>query len=210
MIFQSSAADVDIAVVAAYRAFHRPELFRRRPKQLGRLVQGTWMDARYINPFLKSVRNTLQTMCRLPVDIGRPELKTKDEPMTDVSAIIGFSGDAAGTVVLHFSFDTASKIASAFAGTPIDPSHADFADALGELANMVAGGAKCQFEGLDISISLPNVIVGKNHNVSASRSAPRLAIPCVTQVGTFYMEVGMVLSKPSRSNASAAVAGATA
>lgn len=169
------------------------------------------MDVRYINPFLKSVRNTFQTMCNLVLEVGKPELKAKDEPKTDVSAIIGFSGDAAGAVVLHFSFETAAKIAGIFAGTQIDPNHPDFADALGELANMVAGGAKCQFEGLDISISLPSVIVGKNHNVSASKNAPRLVIPCVTKAGTFFMEVGMVLGKtPAAVVATPAVAGACA
>lgn len=168
------------------------------------------MDVRYINPFLKSVRNTFQTMCSLTVEVGKPELKAKDEPKTDVSAIIGFSGDAAGAVVLHFGFDSAAKIASIFAGSQIDQDHPDFADALGELANMVAGGAKCQFEGLDISISLPSVIVGRDHNVSASKNAPRLVIPCVTKAGTFNMEVGMVLGKNPTSVQKPAVAGACA
>lgn len=169
------------------------------------------MDVRYINPFLKSVKNTFQTMCTLTVEVGKPEMKAKDEPNSDVSAIIGFSGDAAGAVILHFGFDAAAKLTSLFAGTQIDANHPDFADALGELANMVAGGAKCQFEGLDISISLPSVIVGKNHSVSASRSAPRLLIPCVTCAGTFYMEVGMVLKKtPVKLASSPAVAGAIA
>lgn len=169
------------------------------------------MDVRYINPFLKSVRNTFQTMCKLALEVGRPELKEKGQPKTDVSAIIGFSGDAAGAVVLHFGFDTATKIATTFAGEPIDPEHADFADALGELANMVAGGAKRQFAGLDISISLPSVIVGKDHNVSASKNAPRLVIPCVTKAGTFYMQVGMVLERTSaRAAVMPAVEGARA
>ena len=135
------------------------------------------MDARYINPFVKSVCNTFGTMCGLPVTIGKPSLKQGDQPYSDVSSVIGFSGDATGSVVLNFGFETASKIASSFAGIDITPEHPDFADALGELANMVAGGAKAQFEGLNISISLPNVIVGPKHNVSASKNTPRLIIP---------------------------------
>ena len=109
--------------------------------------------------------------------------------------MIGFSGDAAGSVVLNFSFETASKIATAFAGAEMAPEHPDFADAIGEQANMVAGGAKSQFEGLNISISLPNVSVGPNHNVSASKSTPRIVIPCTTDAGTVKVEVAMVLGK---------------
>ncbi len=152
------------------------------------------MDVRFINPFVKSVCNTFETMCSLKVAVGRPELKTCGDPATDVSGVIGFSGDAAGSVVLHFDFDVACKVASRFAGVEITPDHADFADAVGELANMVAGGAKAQFEGLDISVSLPNVIVGHKHNVVASRTSPRIVIPCTTDAGVFHVEVGMVLA----------------
>lgn len=166
------------------------------------------MDARYINPFIKSVTNTFQTMCNLKVSVQSPVLKTDNNPRTDVSSVIGFSGDATGSVVIHFSFDMASKIASAFAGIEITPEHEDFADAIGELANMVAGGAKSKFEGLNISISLPNVIVGPNHNVSGSKSTPRLIIPCTTEIGTFFVEIGMVLGKPLPITPQTAEAGA--
>lgn len=167
------------------------------------------MDVRFINPFVKSICNTFETMCGLKVSVGSPALKTSDKPLTDVSGVIGFSGDAAGSVVLHFSFDIASKIATAFSGEEITPEHPDFADAIGELANMVAGGAKAKFEGLNISISLPNVIVGKDHNVSASKSTPRIVVPCTTEVGTFQVEIGMVLSKAGTVICSSIEAGAT-
>ncbi len=167
------------------------------------------MDVRFVNPFIKSIRNTLETMCSLKVDVAKPELKTGDSPSADVSSVIGFSGDAAGSVVVHFSFDSASKIASRFSGIDISPDHADFADALGELANMVAGGAKAQFEGLDISISLPNVIIGKNHSVSTSKNAPRILFRCSTEVGEFFVEVGMKVGKTSSAQvATTASAGA--
>jgi len=153
------------------------------------------MDVRFINPFVKSICNTFETMCSVPVTIGKPEIKTDNGPGSDVSSIIGFSGDAAGSVALHFGFDIASKLASKFAGIEITPEHDDFADAIGELANMVAGGAKAQFEGVSVSISLPNVIVGTNHNLSASKSVPRIMIPCKTELGSFMVEIGMVLTK---------------
>ncbi|UCE60021.1 MAG: chemotaxis protein CheX [Phycisphaerales bacterium] len=164
------------------------------------------MDVRYINPFVSSIKNTFETMCMLRVSVGKPELKSGKEPLSDVSAVIGFSGDAAGSVVLHFDFEAASKIASSFAQIEITPDHDDFADALGELANMIAGGAKSQFEGLSISISLPNVIVGPDHNVSASKNAPRIIIPCNTNAGTLQVEIGMVLAKKVGDSASKAVA----
>lgn len=153
------------------------------------------MDVRYINPFVRSINNTFEAMCGLPVSVGKPQIKGSGRAGTDVSGVIGFSGDAAGCVVLHFDSDTASKIATKFAGIDVTPDHPDFADAIGELANMVAGGAKAQFDGLDVSISLPNVIVGENHNVSASRVAPRIVVPCDTEAGQFHVEIGMEVGK---------------
>ena len=153
------------------------------------------MDALYINPFISSICNTFETMCNVPVTVGKPTLKTSDQPHSDVSSVIGFSGDAVGSVVLHFSYDIASKLASRFAGIEITPEHEDFADAVGELANIVAGGAKSKFEGLNIGVSLPNVVVGHNHNFSVSKTSPRLVIPCDTEVGQFYVEVAMELGK---------------
>lgn len=157
------------------------------------------MDVRYINPFMDSICNTFETMCRLKVKVGKPAVKTNYGHGYDVSGVIGFSGDAAGTVALLFNFVSASKIASAFAGIEITPEHPDFGDALGELANMVAGGAKSKFEGLNICISLPNVIVGEHHNISISKNTPRILIPCTTEVGDFAVEIGMVLHTAPKS-----------
>ena len=167
------------------------------------------MDVRFINPFIKSVCNTIGTMCDLKVSVGKPQLKSADENGADVSALIGFSGDAAGSVALRFDFAVAASIATAFAKTEITPEHEDFTDALGELANMVAGGAKAQFQGLAISISLPNVVIGKNHFVPNSKNAPRLIIPCSTTAGTFMVEVGMVLAHASAAQPVAETVGAT-
>ena len=150
------------------------------------------MDVRYINPFVKSIKNLFQTMLSTDVAFGRPFIPSpEDDWRTDVSGVIGFSGDASGAVILAFSMDTATKLASQFAGDTMTAEHPDFADAIGELANMVAGGAKPEFEGLDISISLPSVIVGEKHEVSNSRIHPGLVIPCETALGNFRVHVAM-------------------
>jgi chemotaxis protein CheX len=109
--------------------------------------------------------------------------------------MIGFSGDAAGCVVISFPKAVGVRAASTFARVGLGAGDWDFADALGELANMVAGNAKKDFEGVLISISLPSVIVGENHTVSKSDTSPRLVIPCETTLGAFSVEVGMKIEK---------------
>jgi len=131
------------------------------------------MDVRFVNAFVMSVCNTFETMCSLKVHVDKPCVS--DDTVGDVSAVIGFSGDAAGSVIIEFDFETASKIATAFAQTEIDPDHEDFADALGELANMVAGGAKAKFDGLKVDISLPSVVIGPHHRFPSSKNSQAVA-----------------------------------
>ena len=159
------------------------------------------MDVRYINPFVSSICNVFETMVGMAVTVGKPVLKQDTDSHSDVSGVIGFSGDASGSVVLAFPSDTATKVASSFAGIDLALEHPDFADAIGELANMVAGGAKSKFEGLKVNISLPNVIVGKQHNVCPSRTFPRIVFPCSTDAGAFFVEVGMVVEQNQKKDA---------
>jgi chemotaxis protein CheX len=165
------------------------------------------MDVRYINPFIASVKTVFETMVMTNVTVGKPiPAGGGNDPVVDVSAVIGLSGDAVGAVVLSFDMDTASNIASKFAGIELKPDHPDFSDALGELCNMVAGQAKAKLEGLNCSISLPSVIIGREHIVSQSRSKPRLLLPCQSDLGKFHVEVAMVVEKNANAPAAASAA----
>jgi len=151
------------------------------------------MDVEQINPFVNAAKHVFQTMVHLTLQTNAEELHVKkDQHGThDVSSIIGLSGDVVGAVVLSFPHITALKIASMFAGMELTEEHEDFPDAIGELANMIAGNAKRGLDGLDISISIPSVIIGQNHVVRGGKSIPRVIIPCNTPVGSFVIEVGM-------------------
>jgi len=172
------------------------------------------MDVRYINPFVESVKHLFKTMLGTELMLSKPVLSV-EEVHTDASAVIGFSGDATGCVVMCFPLATAVKAASTFAGVEMTKDHEDFADALGELANMVAGQAKANLAGLNVNISLPSVIIGKEHTVLQSKQRPRLAIPCNSPLGRFTVEVAMVVEKkqgagrpePATASAGAPVSG---
>lgn len=169
------------------------------------------MDARYINPFVASVKNVFKTMLATELVVGKPFITPPSkEPDADVSAVIGLSGDAVGCVVLSYVMETAVKAASRFAGTDLDSKHPDFADALGELANMVAGHAKAQMADLDVSISLPSVVIGAHHIVSQSKQSPRLALPCDSDLGRFHVEVAMEVGKKTTAPRPLAAVGAKA
>lgn len=149
------------------------------------------MDSSYIKPFIASAQNVFQMMLQLPVEIGEPTRKQPGKPSYDVSGIIGLSGDVEGTVVLSFPTKTAERVVSLFAGEDLTQAHEDFADAVGELVNMISGGAKAQFEGKQVSIACPSVIVGQNHLVLSRKDVLCIELPCSCDCGEFSLEVSM-------------------
>ena len=150
------------------------------------------MKVEYINPFIVATRHVFETVASCTVHAEAPELSTREGTMYDVSGIIGLSGGARGSVVISFPKEVALKIVTAFAGIESKCLDEDFCDAIGELANMVAGNAKKDLEGLNVSISIPSVVLGRDHRIVTERKTPCIAVPFVCDHGRFVIEVGLV------------------
>jgi chemotaxis protein CheX len=148
------------------------------------------LDPKLIVPLVNSIRAVFSTMVKVDVTICRPHVKTSPAPIYDVSGIIGLSGDLIGSIVVSFEMAAAGKIVSIFAGTELDPQSPDFPDAVGELANMIAGGAKKALGGL-ANITVPSVVIGAGHSVARLTDVPCIVIPCQTPVGNFAVEVSI-------------------
>jgi chemotaxis protein CheX len=147
--------------------------------------------------FVTSVREVLGTMLSTTVNVGTPFRKSDPARQHDISAVIGLSGNVVGSMVLSFDRPTALNMVRAFTGGATAEDSLDFADAIGELANMVAGAAKKRF-GTLASISLPSVIVGSGHAVARLHDSPSIIIPCATTLGRFDIEVSIkTISQPS-------------
>ena len=144
-------------------------------------------------------------MVEVEVRIGTPCTPDGAPHSSDVSSIVGFSGDVVGSVALCFPLPTAVAVASKFARCEMTEEHPDFADAIGELANMVAGHAKSKFENLTVSISLPRVVAGKGLRLLGSKCSPALLLPCESELGSFSVEL-MVDAEGGSAKASAQAA----
>ena len=114
------------------------------------------------------------------------------------------TGDVVGTVVLSLPAATASKIVECFVGSVIKMEDDDFADAVGELVNMISGGAKAKFEGEEVRISCPSVVIGKGHTVQQTSGSVCISIPCESACGGF--SVGVSIKKAGVSQASESAA----
>lgn len=121
----------------------------------------------------------------------KPYLKQTGGMSSGVSGIIAFTGSVRGSIVVCMPLDVASELIKCFVGGPLPPDHPDFADAIGELVNMIAGGAKTMFNEPAVTIGCPSVIVGKEHQVFQRKDDPIIIIPCICGPGTFTVEVAL-------------------
>lgn len=149
------------------------------------------LDPIYVTAFIEATQNVFQTMVHQAVSCGKPLPGRLPHLDNDVSAIIGMTGDVVGTVVLSLPAATASKIVELFVGSPIDIKNDDFADAVGELVNMICGGAKAKFGGQEIRISCPSVVIGQGHSVQQPSDSVCISIPCESSCGGFSVDVSM-------------------
>lgn len=151
------------------------------------------MDVRYINPFLSAVQNVFETMIKVPYTLGKPALKHDDTASFEVSGIIGISGEVSGCIVVSFPEKIALQLASALIGETITEVDADCTDAIGEIANMVAGDAKRDFPQSNTTISVPSVVIGK-HRIAFPKGVPIISIPCQTEIDAFAIDVALKIN----------------
>lgn len=149
------------------------------------------LDPLYVTAFIEATQNVFQTMLHQAVSCGKPLPGRLPRLENDVSAIIGMTGDVVGTVVLSLPAATASKIVEGFVGSPIDMEDDDFADAVGELVNMISGGAKAKFQGKQVYISCPSVVIGQGHTVQQPSGSVSILIPCESPCGGFSVDVSI-------------------
>lgn len=151
------------------------------------------LDVDYLNPVIASLEDTFQTMLGVTVIRSGLELMSNNVALHPVSGIIGVSGKGVGTIVLSLSNEVALKAASTMLMTEIAEVDDDVLDAVGELTNMISGGAKAQLSKFSLSMSLPNVICGDNCRLHFPSNAHPIAIPFKCNWGLLGIQVGFCL-----------------
>jgi len=152
------------------------------------------MDVNYINPFLVSVKNVFDTMIDVPFQLGKPFLKEDSVPLYDISGIIGISGNVTGTVVINLSQPVALQLVSALTGEEVTELNTDCTDAIGEITNMITGGAKKDFPEGNNSISIPSIVIGR-HQIAYPSGIPIISVPCETGAGRMMIDLALKKTK---------------
>ncbi len=152
------------------------------------------MDSGIIEAVKKATCDLFSTMMNMEIvagDLIEDKTTIKDEVV--ISGIIGLAGAYKGNIALHFSKNIALKSISAMMGMDCDELTEEMNDAIGEIANIVAGGTKTELATQDVSfdLSLPTVISGNNYSIAFndnSNKAKSVLCPFLFEDERFFVE----------------------
>lgn len=148
------------------------------------------MDQTSINPFIMSARCVFETMLQMPLEVGQPAPGSAADAPYEVVAVIRFSGDIEGEAVLAMPQAIARRIVTLLVGAEVT-SREDLSDGVGELVDMIAGGAKAQFEGERVEMSCPSVVIGAGRPERGPGGPETTVIPLCCDCGRFVIEVSL-------------------
>lgn len=144
------------------------------------------MNSSLLDPFVQGVEELLSSMLGVSAEVvgaGNP-------CPCFVSGVVSIQGDSNGQMALSFPRDAAVLFVADMLG--LDPSEVDsdmMQDGIGEMANIVAGGAKAKLARHEhkIVFSLPSIVTGENHTLTLFRGGELEIRQFETERGTFRL-----------------------
>lgn len=150
------------------------------------------MNVEFINPFLTSLMNVLETMAMTKLTPGKPSLKKEQTARGDVSGLIGMAGpQTKGSLSVTFEESLALTIMERMLGERPAAINEEVTDMVGEITNMVTGGAKNILgdKGYDFDMATPMIVSGKDHTINHKCEGKTLIVPFTSDNGNAYIEV---------------------
>lgn len=150
------------------------------------------MDVKIINPFLSATLNTFQQMFQIASTNKEPfvvDIKT-GHPW-EVSGLLGITGDYSGIVAVRLHKILAYKLLelSGLKEIPEEEKLELSQELVSEFTNIVSGNAVSSIPGINLNVSPPVTITGKDHIISWPRNYPVVGIPFITPYGPYEVDV---------------------
>ena len=94
-------------------------------------------------------------------------------------------------MAITFTSEAIFDIARRMLGEEVSEINSTVTDLVGEITNMVTGGAKRVLaeQGYDFDMAIPAVVAGKNHRITHKSNGLKIIIPFSIIAGKFYVEV---------------------
>ncbi|MEW8014909.1 MAG: chemotaxis protein CheX [Candidatus Sedimenticola endophacoides] len=150
------------------------------------------MQALFINPFLHAIQDVMTTMARIDATPDKPTLKRDSHAFGDVTVLIGLSDkQAQGSLAISFHESVILDITRRMIGERQSQLNDTITDMVGEITNIVSGGAKRALseQGYDFDLAIPGVITGKGHEIRHPHSSKTILLTFTTEAGRFFVEI---------------------
>lgn len=138
----------------------------------------------------QATQEIFQTMLMMEASPGQAVTKRAKGFVDSVSAIVGMAGANKGMLAIHIPEATALIITSSFLMMEVTEVDEDVKDAIGELANMVAGSIKANLteQGQEFKLSIPSVVCGAEYEIDCLTDSEGVCMPFSIEGGAFLVE----------------------
>ncbi|MFO7838409.1 MAG: chemotaxis protein CheX [Desulfosalsimonadaceae bacterium] len=140
-------------------------------------------------------KEIFETMVMVEVMPGESLAEHVSRFTNSLSAMVGFAGFKQGNLAIHAPDAVARGLTGDFLGMEVEEINEDVEDAMGELANMLAGSLKpfIAGDGEKVELSLPSVVYGEEYTLTVVNEADWVIVPFSVPHGDFL--VGLELKK---------------
>ncbi len=150
------------------------------------------MDSTAVQPFFDAATAVFSQMFGVEAKAGAARsLEGSEDHLWEISGILGIAGSYQGVVALRFPLGLVDELLKA-SGVETSNEQDRLATASGlvaEMTNIVSGNAIGSYAGVELDISPPVVIKGKNHQITWPKIAPVIATEYESALGPFELAV---------------------
>lgn len=150
------------------------------------------MRVEFVNPFLVSLIDVMTTMAQIEPKPSKPRLKHGDRAPGAVTGVINMTGESAcGSLAISFEKRVIFNIAKRMLNEEYSTINDEVTDLVGEITNMVTGGAKRLLgdKGYSFDMTQPAVMAGDSHRIIHDAPGRSILIEFATDNGCVYVEV---------------------
>lgn len=157
------------------------------------------IPAELLTNLITSTEEVFETMVFKPL-VRLPVVEhTREVTGAHVVATVAFAGHRRGVVAIHASLETARDIAGAMLGMPAASVDQEMPDAMGEVANMVAGTFRNKQAASEppSNIAVPTVTLGSDFTTRYSQTVRRAECPFDMEGQRLAVELILIGDEPA-------------
>ena len=145
----------------------------------------------FAEQIVSATREIFDTMIMVDLEVGEPRAIPHGPFASSLSAVVSLTGARPGQVSIHLPNAVAIGLTRDFLGLEVDAIDDDVYDAMGELANMIAGGIKPYISSPErpVELSIPSIIHGTEYILRSLRDAEGSGVPFRVSHGEFLVDL---------------------